>query len=866
MRRKAGHKKPPHAIEQLQHQPTRRTSVPWITVHALVATAAVGLRPPGASAHESPLIQNDARLAVIDAALRSAKRLGQRLRGLDYQDQDSRSATVHRYDIPAGPLNDVVTAFERVSGIDVTLALESIGSIQSPGISGTYDTEDAVETMLAGTGVRVRLTSPTIAVLDLATLTADVEVVGRSPESVVSSPKYVVPLKDVPQTIAVVPRAVMDQQGSTTLTEALRNVPGITLQAGEGGGASRTTGDMFNMRGFSTNNSLFVDGVRNDGLIARDVFNIEQVEVFLGPTGSDVGRGTAGGYVNMATKTPHLGAGYSAQYGYGTPDQNRLMFDVNQPFALGASGTWLGTSSLRLNGVWQDSGVPGRDLVELGTKGVAPSLALGLGTPTRVFVSEETLRENNVPDYGLPGAAWQASALTPTTIPVLQPVDQSNYYGNVTDFDHGSQDNVTARVEHDVNGRLTVRNQTLYNRTHRKAIITSIQNPAAYSPATSMVALSRQGNEQTNSILSNQTNILDRFTTRSLRHTASAGIEYAAETFDTPTLGGLGTVAPVNIYAPNPNASIADFAPAETGASSRAQTDTIALYAFDAVDLNSRWQVNGGLRWEHYDTTFKAIGTTGVATTDEHAQDGLFSGKAALLYKINDAGNVYLSYGTTATPPGTANFTLSSAANNQNNPNVKPQQAANYEVGSKWDLPGGRASLTSAAFHTVNKNVIFSVDATAIPPVYNQADSQTVNGVTLGASGRVRTPWQLLANVSYLNGRMDSQGVNNRHRLTLTPEWSGSVWTTYQLPKRVLLGGGVRASGDVFIDAANTIRQPGYHVVDGLVEYEVNAHLTLRLNLRNLTNEAYIVSVNNNGGRYNPGNPRSAQVTSAVKF
>jgi catecholate siderophore receptor len=102
--------------------------------------------------------------------------------------------------------------------------------------------------------------------------------------------------------------------------------------------------------------------------------------------------------------------------------------------------------------------------------------------------------------------------------------------------------------------------------------------------------------------------------------------------------------------------------------------------------------------------------------------------------------------------------------------------------------------------------------------------------------------------------------------LTLTPEWSGSVWTTYQLPKRVLIGGGVRASGDVFIDVANTIRQPGFHVIDGLAEYEVNTHLTLRLNLRNLTNEAYIVSVNNNGGRYNPGNPRSAQVTSVVRF
>ena len=121
------------------------------------------------------------------------------------------------------------------------------------------------------------------------------------------SPKYQVPLRDIAQTIAVIPRAVMEEQGATTLSEALRNVPGITLQAGEGGGSSNTAGDMFNMRGFNASNSLFVDGVRDDGLISRDVFNLEQVEVFLGPTGSDIGRGTAAGYVNMTTKAPHAG-------------------------------------------------------------------------------------------------------------------------------------------------------------------------------------------------------------------------------------------------------------------------------------------------------------------------------------------------------------------------------------------------------------------------------------------------------------------------------------------------------------------------------------------------------------------------------
>ncbi len=198
----------------------------------------------------------------------------------------------------------MLNRFEDVTGIRVTLSMEAIGTIQSPGVTGLFSVERALEAVLAGTNVTFRLTSPNAAVLELRGQTESVEVTGRAPTVVVSSPKYTAPLREIPQTIEVIPRAVIEEQGVTTLSDALRNVPGITLQAGEGGGASNTAGDMFNLRGFNAANSLFVDGVRDDGLISRDVFNLEQIEVFMGPTGSDVGRGTAAGYVNMQTKSP----------------------------------------------------------------------------------------------------------------------------------------------------------------------------------------------------------------------------------------------------------------------------------------------------------------------------------------------------------------------------------------------------------------------------------------------------------------------------------------------------------------------------------------------------------------------------------
>jgi len=170
----------------------------------------------------------------------------------------------------------------------------------------------------------------------------------------VSSPKYTAALREIPQTIEVIPRKVIEEQGITTLNDALRNVPGITLQAGEGGGACNTAGDMFTLRGFNAANSLFVDGVRDDGLISRDVFNLEQVEVLMGPTGSDVGRGTAAGCVNLQSKSPRPTSGASTLFSYGNADQKRLTVDLNHALPLGAPGHWLGRSALRLKGLWQE--------------------------------------------------------------------------------------------------------------------------------------------------------------------------------------------------------------------------------------------------------------------------------------------------------------------------------------------------------------------------------------------------------------------------------------------------------------------------------------------------------------------------------
>ena len=807
-----------------------------------------------------------ARLFVVGAAFMASTAIGGKIATPVYAQGNGASTpqVALRFDIATGPLADVARAFEAVTGLAVSYANESIRDLPSPGVSGLFTPQRALEQMLMGTGVSSIFTTTGVT-LDIRT-TEFVAVTGRAPG--VESPKYVTPLRDIPQTIAVVPRAVIEAQGATTLSEALRNVPGITLQAGEGGGASNTAGDMFNLRGFNAANSLFVDGVRDDGLISRDVYNLEQVEVFMGPTSSDVGRTTAAGYVNMQSKVPHVGSVYSASLGYGNGEQGRVTVDANFALPPGQANGWLSRSAVRLNALWQDGGVSGRDEVVHNTKAVAPSIAMGLDTSTRVLLGAQILRQDNLPDYGVPGAAWLDEPLAPTTVRASAPVDLANYYGS-TDYDHdtASQNSYTARIEHDISQTRSLRNQTRYNKTHRDAIISTIQNPAAFNPETNLVMMARQGNERENTIVSNQTGLVDRFSTGSLRHATSLGVEYTFEEQFAPVLTGLGTRAPTDIFTPDPLAPVLGYAPARTNAFSKGSTDTIAFYAFDAVDLSAKWQASGGLRWEYYDTTFQAVDAAGLTTTDLSASDGLLSGKIGLLYRVNAAGNVYVSYGTAITPPGTANFTLSAQPNNQNNPSVEPQKSTNYEVGTKWDFLNGRLSLNSAVFRTDNENVIYTVDATTIPPLYNQDDAQRVNGATVGVMDLVTDRWELRANIAYLDSELLTQNsINNGNRLTLTPEFSGSLWTTYRLPVRLTLGGGIRYTDDVFINAANTIQSPGYHVVDALAEYEVNSHLSVRLNVYNLTDRTYIRNVNNNGGRFNPGQPRSAMVTSNVRF
>lgn len=260
-------------------------------------------------------------------------------------------------------------------------------------------------------------------VTQLPTITVKSEAESKYKADNLSSAKYTQPLLDTPQTISVIKKEMLQEQGATSLVEALRNTPGITLQLGENGNTS--AGDAFQMRGFSTQTSTYVDGIRDLGAVSRDIFNLEQVEVVKGPAGAEAGRGSASGYINLVSKLPHLQNSSEVSASYNTAENARLSADINQAIN--------DNTAFRLNVMRQEGGIEGRDYIENNSYAIAPSVAFGLNTPTRLYLYSQHVRQRNIPDGGIPTVGMQGFYNTDSLLDTAPKVNRENFYGHVND-------------------------------------------------------------------------------------------------------------------------------------------------------------------------------------------------------------------------------------------------------------------------------------------------------------------------------------------------------------------------------------------------------------------------------------------------
>ncbi len=721
----------------------------------------------------------------------------------------------------------------------------------------------------------------------------------------VASPKFTQPLQDTPQTIQVITEDLFNQQGATTLTEALRNTPGVgAFYAGENGTTS--TGDAVYMRGFDTSSSIFVDGVRDLGSISRDLFNVEQVEVEKGPAGTDNGRTAPTGAINMVSKRATLRDAVSGTLTGGNDGQKRGTADWNQTF------NGLPGAALRLNAMWQDSDVAGRDHVKNKRWGLAPSLGFNLDGATRYYLNLYYVKQDNIPDgfvptIGLPG--WKAQENNGQL--AGHTVDPENFYGTRQDHDDVEAKQATFIVEHDFSDAVKLTNTARWGETTQDYMLTSFMSTNANIAWTdindlSTYTLARSNTtfkDQRNKILTDQLNLRADFATGSVEHNLSTGLELTREEQYTNGITGTGSRPAASLYNPDWN-DVGTLSWYHNGSGTYGKTDTISAYAFDTLKFGERFLVTAGVRLDHYKTEYSSTsvcttpGTSGasgrgviycgdqaigsiVSGGNFEAKDTLFNWKLGAVYKVGDDVSLYANYALSQQPPGGANFQLAAASGGSNtlaanSINADPQKAKTFEVGTKWNVLEDLA-VNLALFQTDVTNEINSedLDESGYP---TQTGEKKVKGVELSAVGNITDNWTISAGYTTMSTKItDGPTVTSDEssNLTYTPDDAFTSWTSYRFPFGLTIGGGVRYSGRLLKgsdggDTANKGSTPAYAksytVYDAVVSYDISRHFGLRLNAYNLFDKEYVAAINKSGYRYTPGTPRTFLLSADFRF
>ena len=663
-----------------------------------------------------------------------------------------------------------------------------------------------------------------------------------------ASKKYTAPLRDTPKSVTVIAQQVIRDTGATSLTDALRTTPGITFGAGEGGNPNA---DRPIIRGFNAESDMFVDGMRDVAAQSREIFNIESVEVSKGPGSAFTGAGSTGGSLNLITKGAHLGNAYNGGYAFGSDQTQRYTLDLNQQVG--------DTSAVRLNLMKHDANVAGRDNVDVGRWGVAPSFAFGLGTDTRIKVDYYHLETDDMPDYGIPLTLTPGRSKYVVDKPVS--VDKSNFYGLTgRDYRESTNDSGTVRIEHDFNDNLTLSNSLRLSRSTLDYIVTNPDDSRG-NVANGTVSRSAKSRNSTSSGFVNQTDLTAKFDTGAISHSLVSGLEFTYQDTHNRAYNILnasgGAIASLcsaallrsgdctSLYSPSPkdawNGVISDSV-----AYTDTDTKTGAAYVFDTLTFNEQWSLNLGLRYDHYDTRSSgfaaARGTTPGGTFDRQKTTELWNYQLGVVYKPLPNGSIYAALSTSSNPSGetSGNGGLELALNNAD---LDPEKNRNYEIGTKWDLFNDNLALTAALFRTDKTNArITDPDNTT----YQALDGeQRVQGVEFTYAGNLSSRWKVYGGYTYMESELvkTTLAADQGNHMPSTPRNSFNLWSTYELVPRLVIGGGATYVGSRFGNEANSIEVPSYWRYDAMASYALTKNVDLQLNVQNLTDKRYFDQV-----------------------
>ena len=677
--------------------------------------------------------------------------------------------------------------------------------------------------------------------------------------------KFVAPLLDTPKSVSVISKQLIEDTQVTTLSDALRTVPGITLGAGEGGNPN---GDRPFIRGYNSESSMYVDGVRNSTSQNREMFAIEQVEITKGSASAMGGAGTTGGSINMISKVAKKGDFLEGSVGAGTDDYQRITLDGNKDFGNGIA------ARVAVMGHHNDKAGQ-EDGTEYARAGIAPSITFGLDSDTRATLSYYYLKTDDTPDSGIPynnpfGAprtgAIDYRPLNGNGKPI--DVEQGMYYGwKDRDFQKQENQSGTIKLEHDLTDNLTLSNTAVYNKSKNDYLWTNpddsqgnfYNKPEFTNQLEGNVWARANSRVADTDTFTDQLALTGKFNTGRLKHNFNLGAEYSDQETDRTQyiINGENTTGSAysdcskseNVSSgwctsvQNPNRGQWTGSISTEGADRyNIQNKNTSVYFLDSIELHPQWILDLGLRWDDYSAEQTMIAgrynsTYSEGTVVNLKNDSDFVNyQAGLVYKPVENGSIYASYATSSNPVGVdggdGSEGITAAIQN-----LKPEEVRTMELGTKWDVLNEKLNLTAAIFRTEKTNT----RATADDGTTKNIGETRVDGFELGVNGNITDKWALSAGYTYLDSELvdDGTGLNDGKQVQNVAKNSATLWTTYQVTPQLTLGAGAIAMDKVYGNAANTKWVPGYVRYDAMARYNVNKNVDLQLNVNNLADTRY---------------------------
>lgn len=629
-------------------------------------------------------------------------------------------------------------------------------------------------------------------------------------------------LRDIPQSISVIPATVLKDLGSTNVERALEFAGGVSKQNNFGG----LTLYEYSVRGFTTS-EFYQDGLSaNRGYPSTpDAANIERIEVLKGPAASLYGRGDPGGTVNIVTKRPQPEAFTTVQTSAGSWDRYRTAVDVNTP--LDGEGNVLSRVNLAV-----EDNHSFRDHVQSKRVFVAPSFSWQLDPDTRLLVESEFVRHSSTFDRGVVDAPG---------------VSRSTFLGEPNDGDIDNHNNrIQATLEHHLNDAWKLRLASHYKQG-------SLWGDASENRALNVDGhtLDRRYRERSmgwhDSIT--QLELRGLFDIGSWQHELLIGTEYEDYRKKERVTAIGGSRYPIDLYnpvygQPKPNGT-------RSGTDFFEQTKSQALNLQDQIIFTDRLRGMVGARFEHFEQSTDDFARNHAKSRQTH--DALTQ-RAGLLYQLTPQVGVFANASTSFKP---------NSGLDANGKTFKPEEGVGYEVGIKSELFDDRLSATLAAFHIEKENVLALDPATNTSRAMGKARSQ---GFDLQLTGQVTEAVRVIGAFAYIDAEVTKgdKAIPAGSRILGVAKRSGSLLGVYEFQDGVLRGSDLGAAftyvGDRSGEAGTRFELPAYHTVDLLAHYKATQNVTVGLNLNNLFDEKYYERSYSNYW-INPGEPRNLTVS-----